>query len=401
MLCTTLVRGSAALLALAATITQLRPADAATFSDFLVQPPRLAAPERGSVAGELSRLGFEPGNLARGDYSLPMPIALPGERGAPLVGIVPAYAPGSGQSEWGMGWGLDLSIRRSAIVGDINPAGDEFVSPWGRLVKRSDGSYAPTGAAPSIALQRVSGGWEAVTGDGSRFTFAATDAVANGYAWMLSRVDGVLGESTVVSYVRNASGRPFVSAVEWGGRGNEHQYRLELDYETLAIPLEDYRAGMLLTLDRRVQVARVRVRSAAGMFETGWTYQLEYTTSPRGAAFYVTGVTRRNRAGVAEPTQRYSYDFGDTTRATAGLVDVPALSAVLATLGGSALLPTKSTGLDREDDDLTDFEIAAISRCSGGRAVRSPSSRSRARPGRSCSAGNRWRRPTHRACWRG
>ncbi|MGN6105469.1 MAG: RHS repeat domain-containing protein, partial [Kofleriaceae bacterium] len=316
------------------------------------------APERGSVSGELSHLGFDPGNLARGGFSLPMPIGLPGGRGAPLVGIVPAYAPENGQSEWGMGWRLDLSIRRSAIVGDIDPAGDEFVSPWGRLVQRSDGSYAPTGAAPTVSLRRVNGGWEAVTSDGSRFTFAATEVVASGHAWMLSRVDGVLGDSTVFSYVRNASGRPFVSAVEWGGRGEAHQYRLELDYETLAIPLQDYRAGVLLTLDRRVQAARVRVRSAAGGFETGWTDQLEYTTSPSGAAFYLTGVTRRNRAGVAEPTQRYSYDFGDTTRATARLVDVPALNAVLTAVGGDTLQPHKSVGLDVEDDGLVELEVA-------------------------------------------
>ncbi|MGN6104310.1 MAG: RHS repeat-associated core domain-containing protein [Kofleriaceae bacterium] len=358
MSCTALVRGSVALLALAGTLTQLRPAGAATFSDFLVQSPRLAAPERGSVSGELSHLGFDPGNLARGGFSLPMPLALPGGRGAPLVGLVPAYAPENGQSEWGMGWRLDLSIRRSAIVGDIDPAGDEFVSPWGRLVQRSDGSYAPTGAAPTVSLRRVNGGWEAVTSDGSRFTFAASDVVANGHAWMLTRVDGVLGDSTVLRYVRKASGRPFVSAVEWGGRGEVRQYRLELDYETFAIPVEDYRAGVLLTLDRRVKAARVGVRSAAGTFETGWTYQLEYTTSPSGAAFYLTGVTRRNRAGVAEPTQRYSYDFGDATRTTARMVEVPALNAVLAAAGGDVLQPNKSTGLDVEDDGLVELEVA-------------------------------------------
>jgi RHS repeat-associated protein len=355
---TALVRGSAALLAIVGTLTQLRAVDAAPFSDFLVQPPRLAAPERGSVAGELSQLGFAPGNLARGDFNLPMPIALPSDRGAPLIGLVPAYASSNGQSEWGMGWQLDLSIRRSAIVGDIDPAGDEFVSPWGRLVKRSDGSYAPTGAAPTVTLRRVNGGWQAITGDGNQFTFAVTDSVANGHAWMLSRVDGVLGDETVLSYTRNASGRPFLSAVEWGGRGSAHQYRLELDYETITTPLEDYRAGVLLTLDRRVREARVRVRSAASTFETRATYQLEYTAGPRGAAFYLTGVTRRNRFGVAEPTQRYRYDFGDVTLATASLRDVPALSTVLASTGGDALQPNKASELDVEDDALADFEIA-------------------------------------------
>jgi RHS repeat-associated protein len=353
------MRGTAALFAVVATIAQTRPADATTtFSDFLVQPPRLAAPERGSVAGELSHVGFAAASLARGDFSLPMSLALPSERGKPHVSLVPTYAPGGGQSEWGMGWRLDLSIRRSAVVGDIDFAGEEFTSPWGRLVKRSDGSYAPTGAAPTVSLQRVNDGWVAVTGNGSRFTFSSADSFGGGYAWMLSRVDGVLGDETVLTYTRNTSGRPFLSAVEWGGRGSEHQYRLELDYETIANPLDDFRPGVALTLDRRVHEARIRVRSTASTFETGWTYRLDYTTSPRGAAFYLTGVTRRNRAGVAEPTETYTYDLGDTTLAGATLGNVPALNAVLAATGGDALLPNRASELDVEDDALADFEIA-------------------------------------------
>jgi len=355
-----LVHSLAALFVFAATITNLRNANAATppFSDFLVQSPKLVAPERGSVGGALAHLGFAPGSLSRGDFNLPIPIGLPSERGTTPVNFLPSYAPGNGQSEWGMGWRVDLSIRRFAIVGDLDMSGDEFVSPWGRLIKASDGRYVPIGAAPRVALLRVDGGWEAVDGDGTKFTFAAADAVAGSYAWMLSRIDGVLGETTVFGYVRNPSGRPFVSSVEWGGRGSERQYRLELSYETLAIILEDYRAGSLLALDRRVHEIRVGVRSATGTFETRWTYRLDYTQSPQGAAFYLTGVTKTNHSGEVEPTQRYSYDFGATTLAAATLVDVPALSPVLAAKGGDALQPNKATPLDFDDDGLIDFEIA-------------------------------------------
>jgi hypothetical protein len=48
-----------------------REATAAVFKDQLVQAPKLAAPELGSVAGTLSGLAFEPGSLSRGDYALP------------------------------------------------------------------------------------------------------------------------------------------------------------------------------------------------------------------------------------------------------------------------------------------------------------------------------------------
>lgn len=350
------VRSLAALLALAAVTTG--PAKATTFSDVLVQPPKLGPPERGSVAGAFAHLAFEPGSLDRGDLSLAIPIALPSERGAPLVNLLPSYSPGNGQSEWGMGWKAEVSIRRFAIVGDIDMAGDEFVGPWGRLAKGDDGRYLPLGTSPQISLRRIGDGWVATASDGTVFTFGAGDRVAGGYAWMLSRIDSVLGESTVFSYDRNASGRPYVSAVEWGGRGSERQYRLELAYDNLTVAVDDYRSGSKLSLDRRIRDVTVKVRSTSGAFDTRWSYHLDYTASPAGAAFYLTGVTRTFGSGVAEPTQRFEYDFGNATIATATLVDVPALDPVLATVGGGALQPDKAGALDTEDDGLVDFEIA-------------------------------------------
>jgi hypothetical protein len=113
-----IVRGACALLILAATLAPLgRATAAAPFSDFLVQPPKLAPPGRGSVSGALAHLGFEPGSLSRGDFRLPLPIELPNERGGPLVDLLPSYSPDSGLSEWGIGWRVDLSIRRFAMVG--------------------------------------------------------------------------------------------------------------------------------------------------------------------------------------------------------------------------------------------------------------------------------------------
>ena len=57
---------------------------ATTFQDVLVQPPNLAPPQRGSLAGTLSRVAFGAGDLARGAFKLPLPIDAPGERG-PLL----------------------------------------------------------------------------------------------------------------------------------------------------------------------------------------------------------------------------------------------------------------------------------------------------------------------------
>src|SRR6185369_14989057 len=118
-----------------------------------------------------------------------------------------------------------------AVVGDLDFAGEEFTSPWGRLTKGSDGWFYPLGFSKQMALQRTAdGGWRAVSGDGTTYTFAASDMVGAGYAWELTRVDRVVGDTTVLTYERNTSGRPFVKTVEWGGRGGVQQYRMEVSY---------------------------------------------------------------------------------------------------------------------------------------------------------------------------
>src|ERR1700754_1927856 len=102
------------------------PSSAAPFQDSLVQAPSLAAPQRGSVAGTLSRLAFGPGDLDRGAFNLPLPIDVPGERGSLLTKVTPAYSPEAGLGEWGEGWSVDLAIKRFRPRGEINFVDDEF-----------------------------------------------------------------------------------------------------------------------------------------------------------------------------------------------------------------------------------------------------------------------------------
>src|SRR4051812_14505398 len=93
-----LLRISSAFIALAAGVVGIPRATAAPFIDYLVQAPKLAAPERGSVAGALANLGFEPGSMSRGEFGLPIPIGFPSERGAPLASVLPSYSPDGGQT---------------------------------------------------------------------------------------------------------------------------------------------------------------------------------------------------------------------------------------------------------------------------------------------------------------
>src|SRR5262245_190733 len=162
---------------------------AAPFQDVLVQAPNLESPKRGSLAGTLSRLAFGPGDLARGAFTLPLPVDVPSDRGPLLAGIIPRYSPDTGITEWGMGWQTELSIRRFRPRGEIEFAGDDFTSPWGHLVLADDGKYYPAGLSTIVRVEPSGGGWVATAGDGTHYRFDAADAVTTAqgtFAWMLS-----------------------------------------------------------------------------------------------------------------------------------------------------------------------------------------------------------------------
>lgn len=349
--------GLAAALAVAGTTA--RDGRAQPFQDVLVQPPNLAPPQRGSLTGTLSRLTFGPGDLARGTFKLPLPIDAPADRGPLLAGVVPAYSAESGITEWGMGWEADLAIRRFRPLGEFDYATDDFTSPWGRLAASDDGYY-PAGLTSIVRVVPVAGGWIAQASDGTRYTFGAGDAVTTPrgtFQWMLSRVDNILGDSTTLRWSRNASGRPFLSSVQWGGRNDGTQYQMSFVYEAVPRPFVSYVSGERQVLDQRVSAVTVGVKQGAG-YATRWSYQLAYQASSTGPAFYLHSLTRTYASGEFEPAVVYDYDLGDELRAAAQFAPIPALASFLAANGGLALQPDQAVMTDLEQDGLVDLETA-------------------------------------------
>jgi RHS repeat-associated protein len=329
--------------------------------DVLVQAPTIGAPKRGNIAGSLSRLAFGPGDLSRGTFGLPLPISAPGERGALLTQPFPSYSAENGLSEWGMGWQVDLAIRRHRVVGDVGfDAGDGYVSPWGRLVKGDDGAWYVAGLRSLVRARELAGGWEVLTADGTRFTFAAADAVVTGegtYAWMLTRVDTLLGDSTQLAWIKNDSGRPFLGQLSWGGRGDGSQYRALIDYQTLSKPLPSYQSGARQLLDRRVSAVRFEVKSGGtGPYTPRWRYDLTYQVSPLSPVFYLKTVTRTFKSGEVEPPVTYGYDFGDVQLASTALSPRPQLDDYMAAAGGQGIQPERAAMTDLEQNGLTDLE---------------------------------------------
>jgi YD repeat-containing protein len=332
---------------------------AAPFQDSMVQTPNLSAPQRGSLAGTLSRLAFGPGDLDRGAFTLPLPIDTPTARGPLLAKVVPGYSPETGISEWGLGWQLDLSIKRFRPRGEINFIDDEFTSPWGRLAASDDHTYFPAGLTSMVRVASDgSDGWVADTGDGTRYSFHAADAIAapgGTFAWMLSRVDTITGDSTTLDWTHNASGRAYLTAVHWGGRGDGTQYRMTLGYESLAAPFTAYLAGVAQVLDRRVNHVTVDVQDG-GTFATRWRYDLTYLASLNGPAFYLKTVTKTFSSGESDPPITYDYDLNTEHLAIAQLTHVAKLDGFLAAYGTIALQPDHAATMDLEQDGMPDLE---------------------------------------------
>jgi RHS repeat-associated protein len=346
----------AALAALTALALPARAAEVA--QDVLVQAPTLSAPRRGSIAGSLSRLSFGAADLARGAFGLPLPIELPDARGALQIGVIPSYSAENGIGDLGIGWSVNLSIQRTRLLGEIRyDDSDDFASPWGRLVRGDQGFFYPAGLRSQVRVRRVDGTWVAVTGDGATYTFAATVTAPDGtYAWMLTRVENVFGDRTLLSWVANASGRLRLDKVTWGGRGDGTQYQIDFVPEALAKPIDSYASGKKLVIDQRIKQIVVKARAGAGAPQVRWTYDLGYTTSPLGPAFYLTSLTRRFPSGFAEPAVTYEYDMGVEQLAGAQLQPDPTLDEYLRISGGEGLLPQRSTMVDMEQNGLTDLE---------------------------------------------
>lgn len=349
-----------ALVALTCTAASLwsHEASAQSFNDALVQTPTINGPSIASIAGALSKQAFGPGDLARGVQSLPSGIDHPEERGGPDLMFAPSYSPESGQSEWGMGWSNELSIRRYRFVGDLDYATDEVTSPWGQLKPGSDGYWYTLGFRDRLRFTQTSAGWVVESGDGTRYEFfERLDRTLGTYAWYLTRVEGYRGDRADYAWTVAPSGARFLSTVTYGGSGHQDEQQVRLIYETIPVPYVSYASGEATLLDRRV--ARVEAYSRHAQtraYALRWTHALDYVHSPMGRAFYLESITKTYAGGAGEPPRTFTYDFGDQTIDDAEFVRADGIEGYLAAAGGAALQPTYSATLDVEEDGRVDFE---------------------------------------------
>jgi hypothetical protein len=370
----------------------LSPANA-QFADRLVQAPHLTPPERGSVRGTLSGVAFTAADLSRGSFQLPLPVAVPTERGPLQAKVLPAYSPDNGLSEWGMGWNVDLGIRRHRLLGEVDFNDDGFMSPWGQLQAGTDGYYYPKGLSAPVRLQKVarplvaeaqevaadllslafvgstlpaqvtSEDWLATEFDGTQYRFSASAGVRTergAYSWLLTEVVSLVGDRTTLTWKNNSSGRPYLSRVSWGARGGPPQYELRLEYEAVPTALVEHSVGIPLSLDQRVRVITVSaLESRTGTFAERWHYTLGYRSAPFGPAFYLETVQRFFASGESQPAMVYSYELDATRLPQAPLQRYTGLDAVLHNFGDTVLQPDRGALHDVDADGRIDLEVAS------------------------------------------
>jgi len=331
----------------------------AVFHDYMVQPPQLTPPQRGSLAGQYGRIAFGPADLTRGAFTLPCGISVPIERGGPGVELFPVYSPDAGISEWAMGWQSVLALTRWRPVGDLDYQTDELTSPWGHLILGADGAWYPQGLQK---LVRVDPGLNntmiATLPDGTRWTFGGAsriDTSAGTYAWYLTDLVSATGRQSHLTWLNNGAGRLFLSQVQYGGTAGSYQNQVDFTYETLPQPFIDYRSGAAASLDRRVTAVSSKVLQSGVMTER-WHHTLTYQNDAAGPAFYLTQVQQTFASGSAAPAVQYGYSLPAARFASAGFRAVPKLDTAITQFGSDLFQPNRAAQIDVDVDGRTDFE---------------------------------------------
>jgi RHS repeat-associated protein len=327
-----------------------------------VQTPQLAAPQRGSLAGQYASTEIGAAEVTRGSFSLASPFSFPTERGTPLGSFFPSYSPENGLSEWGLGWANALCIERFNAVGTVTYLADGRRSPWGPLQLGTDGYWYGQGLQNKIRFEEKNDSVTAFLPDGSRYTFgnSAASKIAGPlgtYAWCLAEAETLVGARTLFEYEVNASKKLFLRTVRYGPKDSQLPTLLEFLYESLDTPLNDFRPGFNQVLDRRVVAVAAKSQNAdTGAFVLRWRHDVVYEADALGPAFFLKQVQQVFASQEKAPAVVYTYAKAKTWLEVAAFVRTPKLSGPMAEKGSEVFFLKESTLVDANNDGRLDFE---------------------------------------------
>jgi RHS repeat-associated protein len=296
---------------------------------------------------------------------LASPYTAPQARGPLLAKVFPTYSPESGISEWGLGWQTDVALTRWRVRGDLDYKTDDITGVFGHCQKPAagDGYWYPVGLNPAVRIQEVPGGFVAYDPDGRIWRFGQSARIvtpSGDYAWLLYEVESAIGEKTKLTYGEtNPSGRLFLTRVEYGGRGDDFQYRIDISYSPLTQDFVDYRSNFPLHLDRRVTEIDIYAKNTStGQMSLRWKYVPTYLSDPLGPAFFLFSVQQVFGSGDSPPPFTFHYQPASTTLQDTQLQPASKFDPVIAQYGGEIAFPDSSSTLDADMDGMVDLESA-------------------------------------------
>jgi RHS repeat-associated protein len=337
-------------------------AAAPSLDKHLVQGAELSIPSRGSIAGEYGSSTWTAGELSRGSYSLPIGLEFPSERGGLIYGINPQYSPSAGLTEWGLGVSFDLSIRRFRTSGGLDFQTDDFLSPWGHLVRGDDGNYYPKGLKAKVVIKFISNiEIQAYLEDGSTLVFGREQILQvperGIYAWYLVEAKDNRKQQAVFEYERSKSNYLYLKQVFYGGVDSDFQYRLDFDYKHLELPFIDYRSTIRQELDRQISAVHLSAKTSRHQFSERYKYELRHQQIDLGPGFYLISMQKIYSHGGAAPIRTFKYDSSADFLKRAKWRPAKKLKPHLAHLGQHILSPSQTTQIDEESNGLMSFEM--------------------------------------------
>ncbi len=281
-------------------------AEVAYDGSLMRQATVLSAPKAGTVSGSLSSFDTGVEDRAAGSLTYTLPLDFRTERAPLLAAISPTYSMQQGLSEWGLGWQMNLSIKRVRILGHINYRDDLFSSPWGLLAKGADGYWYPEGLKSRMRV-RIEPKSATVYGpDGETYLFNQTVETALGtYAYYLSEVRNVTGRKTFLNY-ESTKNLVYLKSVRYGGSGEHSAYSIDFIYENLDPSRHwiSFKSKFSQVNDRVIK----RIVHRLGSGTILWTYEIEHEFDALSPLHFLKSVSRVFPGGAREPAIVFSYE---------------------------------------------------------------------------------------------
>lgn len=335
------------------------------FKDFLIQSPKIAKPQRGSLKGDFAELGVNALNERSGSFVVDLPLRFPTDRGSMQFPFKVSYSAGFGFSEFGIGLDNALKINRFRELGKINFNDDDVMSPWGHLVAGNDGFWYAKDLRSKIRA-RLNGnvfsvyipdGTVAVFGDNadSVYTEATNANQVNG--WYLKKTYDQQGHTTTYSYKKfQADGKAYLDKIFYGGISQDFQYQIEFLYEKTLRDFTDFSLSKKLVKNRRV--TRVNLNTLeTGAFLNRYYYNLSYIDSTSSPSFYLSTIQKFYSTGSSEPQVLLTYDLPSKFLAKVTWEREPALDSIADTFRGLLTNLNQSSFQDFNNDGFTDIEV--------------------------------------------